>query len=81
MDVLIIGGTRFLGLHLTEALLRGNQKVILFNRGTRRNIFPFYEDVEWIVGDRYDEDKFRSLFKRRKFDLVIDTCAYFQTDA
>lgn len=81
MDVLIIGGTRFLGLHLTEALLRGNQKVILFNRGTRRNIFPFSEDVEWIIGDRYDEDKFRSLFKNRKFDVVIDTCAYFPTDA
>jgi len=81
MDVLIIGGTRFLGLNLTEALLRGNQKVTLFNRGTRRNQFPYYEDVEWLIGDRYDENKFRSILKDRKFDVVIDTCAYFLSDA
>ncbi len=81
MDVLIIGGTRFLGLNLTEALLRGNQNVTLFNRGTRRNQFPFNNDVEWLIGDRHDEEKFSSVFKKRKFDVVIDTCAYFLSDA
>lgn len=81
MDVLIIGGTRFLGVHLTEALLKGNQKVTLFNRGTQRNKYPYYEDVEWLIGDRYDENKFRSIFKDKKFDVVIDTCAYFPSDA
>ncbi len=80
MDLLIIGGTRFLGLHLTQALLRGNQNVTLFNRGTQRNQVLFYEDVEWIIGDRKDEEKFRSLFKKRKFDVVIDTCAFFPSD-
>jgi nucleoside-diphosphate-sugar epimerase len=80
MDVLILGGTRFLGLHLTEALLQGNQKVILFNRGTSRNQFPFYEDVEWLIGDRHDEELFRSIFSNRYFDVVIDTSAYFPED-
>lgn len=80
MDVLIIGGTRFLGLQLTEALLRGNQKVTLFNRGTRRNQCPFYEDVEWLIGDRHDEERFRSVFNNRTFDVVIDNCAYFPED-
>ncbi len=80
MDVLIIGGTRFLGLHLAEALLQSNQKVTLFNRGTARNQFPFYEDVEWLIGDRHDEEKFRSFFNNRHFDVVIDTCAYFPED-
>ncbi|NOZ62022.1 MAG: NAD-dependent epimerase/dehydratase family protein [Calditrichaeota bacterium] len=81
MDVLIIGGTRFLGKYLTEALLKGNQNVTLLNRGTRRNIFPFYEDVEWLICDRQDADKFRSLLKNRQFDVVIDTSAYFPSDA
>ncbi|OQX88807.1 hypothetical protein B6D60_01065 [candidate division KSB1 bacterium 4484_87] len=80
MDVLIIGGTRFLGKYLTEALLKGNQKVTLLNRGTRRNTFPFYEDVEWLICDRQDESKFRSLLAKRQFDVVIDTCAYFPSD-
>ena len=60
MKILIIGGTRFLGKYLTEALLKGNQEVTLLNRGTARNTFPFYEDVEWIVCDRRDEEKFRT---------------------
>ena len=80
MDVLIIGGTRFLGVYLTEALLKGNQNITLFNRGTKRNQFPYYEDVEWIIGDRNDENRFRSVFKDRSFDVVIDTCAYFPSD-
>ncbi|MFZ5517362.1 MAG: NAD-dependent epimerase/dehydratase family protein [Candidatus Zhuqueibacterota bacterium] len=80
MDVLIIGGTRFLGLHLTEALLKGNQNVTLMNRGSRRNQIPFYEDVEWLICDRHHEDKLRSLLTNRKFDVVIDNCAYFPED-
>jgi len=80
MDVLIIGGTRFLGLHLTEALLKGNQNVTLLNRGSRRNQFAFYEDVEWLICDRHHEDKLQSLLANRKFDVVIDNCAYFPED-
>ncbi len=80
MKVLIIGGTRFLGKYLTEALLKGNQEVTLINRGTARNSFPFYEDVEWLICDRNDEEKFQSLLKNRSFDVIIDTCAYFQED-
>lgn len=76
MKILIIGGTRFLGKYLTEALLKGNQEVTLLNRGTARNKFPFYEDVEWIVCDRHDEEKFKTMLKDRTFDVIIDTCAY-----
>ncbi len=76
MKILIIGGTRFLGRHLTEALLRGNQDVTLLNRGNQRNRVPFYEDVEWLICDRHDEEKFTSLLQNRYFDVVIDTCGY-----
>lgn len=76
MKILIIGGTRFLGKHLTEALLKGNQDITLLNRGMARNTFPYYEDVQWILCDRHDAEKFKSLLKHRTFDVVIDTCAY-----
>jgi len=76
MKILIIGGTRFLGKHLTEALLKSNQEVSVLNRGTRRNLCAHYEDVEWLLCDRHDEEKFRTLLKDRTFDVVIDTCAY-----
>jgi len=76
MKILIIGGTRFLGKYITEALIKSNQDVTLLNRGTARNSFPYFEDVEWLVCDRHNVDKFKSLFKDRKFDIIIDTCAY-----
>lgn len=76
MKILIIGGTRFLGKYLTEALVKSNQEVTLINRGTARNTFPFFEDVEWLVCDRHNVEKFKSIFKNRNFDVVIDLCAY-----
>ena len=33
MDLLILGGTRFLGRYLVEAALRDDHRVTLFNRG------------------------------------------------
>ncbi|MBN1153420.1 NAD-dependent epimerase/dehydratase family protein [candidate division KSB1 bacterium] len=76
MKILIIGGTRFLGKYLTEALVKSNQEVTLLNRGTARNTFPYFEDVEWLVCDRHNTEKFKSILKNRTFDIVIDLCAY-----
>jgi nucleoside-diphosphate-sugar epimerase len=76
MKILIIGGTGFLGRHLAESLLRGNQEVSLLNRGFTREKLPFQKDVQWLICDRHDADKFRELLKNSSFDIVIDTCAY-----
>ena len=76
MKILIIGGTRFLGKYLTEALLKGNQEVTLLNRGNRKDTFPYANDVEWIICDRHDEERFKTSLENRTFDVVIDTCAY-----
>ena len=50
MDLLILGGTRFLGRHLVEAALGDGHRVTLFNRGlSGPDLFP---EVETIKGDR-----------------------------
>jgi len=50
MNILIIGGTGFVGRHLVVAALARSHSVTLFNRGqTGGNLFP---QVETIVGDR-----------------------------
>jgi len=48
MKILILGGTRFLGRHLTTSALEHNHEVTLFNRG---NYEP-PSGVESIIGDR-----------------------------
>jgi len=72
VNVLVIGGTTFLGPHVVDSLLRRGHRVATFNRG--RKAAPPVEGVERIVGDRgTDIDRLRG----RSFDAVIDTCGYF----
>ncbi len=71
MKLLIIGGTQFLGRGLTEAALKAGHEVTLFNRGKTNP--DIYKEVEHLQGDR---DKDLDALKGRRWDAVIDTCAY-----
>lgn len=71
MEILIIGGTRFVGRHLVAAALARNHTVTLFNRGqTNPDLFP---NVETITGDR---EKDLDRLSGWQWDVVIDTCGY-----
>jgi len=71
MDVLIIGGTGFLGRHLVETALGEGHRPTLFNRGlTEPGLFP---EVEKIEGNRNGDI---SVLRGRSWDAVIDTCGY-----
>jgi len=71
MNILIIGGTRFLGRHLVDSALSRGHQVTLFNRGkSNPDLFP---NIETIIGDReHDINKLSG----RTWDAVIDTCGY-----
>ena len=72
MNILIIGGTRFLGRHLVESALERGHRVTLFNRGqTNPGLFP---QVETILGDRETD---LEVLAGRHWEAVIDTCGYF----
>ena len=73
LDILVLGGTGFLGPHTVNAALAQGHTVTLFNRGkTNPNLFP---DLEKIKGDRNSEDIKK--LAGRKWDVVIDTSAYY----
>src|SRR6266536_2139943 len=71
MQMLVLGGTKFLGRHVVdEALTRGHE-VTLFNRGqTKPELFP---QVEKLRGDR---DGDLGDLAGRAFDAVVDTSGY-----
>lgn len=71
MNILILGGTIFLGKHIVNAALAKNHTVTLFNRGKHNP--EWFPDLEKIKGDREVD---LSGLKGRKFDAVIDTCGY-----
>lgn len=71
MNLLILGGTRFLGRHLTQAALDLGHHPTLFHRGmTGADLFP---NVPRILGDR---DGGLDALGDGRWDAVIDTCGY-----
>ncbi len=71
MNILILGGTIFLGRALVEAALQNDHQITLFNRGrTNPDLFP---EVEKIIGDRGGD---LSTLQDHRWDSVIDTCGY-----
>ncbi|MDX1992290.1 MAG: NAD-dependent epimerase/dehydratase family protein [bacterium] len=73
MDILVIGGTRFLGRAIVEAALNAGHHVTMFNRGrSNADLFP---QVEKLQGDRMNADDLAQ-FNGRTWDAVVDTCGY-----
>ncbi len=72
MELLIIGGTRFLGRALVDAAQARGHRVTLFNRGQSNP--GLYGELEQIHGDR---DGGLEVLAGRRWDAVIDTCGYF----
>lgn len=71
MDILIIGGTQFVGRHLVEAALAAGHRVSLFNRGrTNPGLYP---EAEHLIGDR---DGGLDALRGRRWDAVVDICGY-----
>ena len=71
LDILILGGTGFLGPHMVREALRRGHNVTLFNRG--RSDIQMFPDLETIIGDR---DNGLDGLKGRRWDAVIDNSGY-----
>ena len=71
MDLLLIGGTRFLGRHLAGAALDAGHRVTLFHRG--RTGAQLHPGAERILGDR---DGGLGALAGRRWDAVVDLCGY-----
>jgi len=74
-QILIIGGTRFIGRNLVEKLLAKNDyEITLFNRGiTGSNMFP---EVKLISGDRKVAEDLKPIVEKN-WDVVIDVSGYW----
>ncbi len=66
LDILILGGTGFIGPFQVRSALDRGHNVTLFNRGSGRNMFPY---LETLRGDRNGD--YESL-QGRRWDVVID---------
>lgn len=69
MRILIMGGTRFIGVSLTKLLVQQGHEVVLFNRGNKPAPVA---GVTQIHGDRTDASQLKEKLAGQKFDAIFD---------
>jgi len=69
MRILIMGGTRFIGVYLTQMLHQQGHEVVLFNRGQKQPPLP---DIQQIHGDRRNPQQLREQLGSQEFDVIFD---------
>jgi 2'-hydroxyisoflavone reductase len=72
LRLLVLGGTRFIGIHATRLAIERGHRVTLFNRGkTNASLFP---QLERLKGDRNGDV---GALAGRTWDAVIDDSGFF----
>lgn len=74
MNVLVLGGTRFIGRHIVDALGAGGHGVTVFTRGTSPDELP--PQVERLHGDRSEGAAGLAPLDGRRWDACIDVSGY-----
>ena len=74
MNVLVIGGTQLMGVHLVNKLLADGHTVTIATRGTTPD--PFGERVSRLVIERTDPASLATVFGGQHYDVIYDSLAY-----
>ncbi len=69
MRILVMGGTRFIGVYLTKMLVAQGHEVVLFNRG---NHAAPVDGIVQIQGDRTDAAQLKEKLSDESFDAIFD---------
>lgn len=77
-DVLILGGTGFLGPPIVSELQQANHTVTILSRGTVKPSLS--RSVNVLQGDRRDAGSLSRAVKGRSFEVVIDNLAFVPAD-
>ena len=75
---MVIGGTRFFGIHMVEELLKAGHEVTIATRGIAKDSYG--ERVGRIILERTNEESIKNALEGKHFDVVIDKIAYCSND-
>jgi nucleoside-diphosphate-sugar epimerase len=75
-EVLLIGGSGFMGRHVARALLAGGHRVSVLTRGQR----PVPEGTTALLGERSDPGSLARALEGRHFDFTVDFLVYDAPD-
>ncbi len=74
-NILILGGSRFIGFLLLSELIKKGHNITIFNRQLRIPPTPFPKAIRLVRGDRNCQKDLEYLFNH-KYDAIIDVSGY-----
>jgi len=74
MKILVVGGTRFAGVHMVRQLLADGHAVTIATRGKTAD--GFGDAVKRVVIERTDAESINQALGGKRFDVVCDTQAF-----
>lgn len=78
MKILVLGGTRFFGIHMVNDLIEKGHEVTIATRGNTPD--DFADSVSRIRFERTDEDSIKAAIAGTHYDVIIDKIAYCSND-
>ena len=78
MNILVLGGTRFFGVHTVNELIKKGHVVTIATRGITPDSFG--NNVNRVIYDRNDKESITSILKGKYYDAIIDKTAYCSND-
>ncbi len=78
MNILVLGGSNFIGWKLLAVLGQTGHRVTVFNRGNQQRQYP--KNVVHHIVDRRDEKQLASALGSEQFDVAYDMCGYVEDD-
>ena len=78
MKILVLGGTRFFGVHMVNDLIEKGHEITIATRGQAPD--DFGDSVMRIRLDRTDEDSIKAMISDTHYDVIIDKIAYCSND-
>ena len=79
MNVLVLGGTRFIGLRLVGLLHRAGRSVTVLNRG-QTDVAALPEGVARLRADRSEPDQVKAVLRGKEYDAAFDFSGYNPAD-
>jgi nucleoside-diphosphate-sugar epimerase len=77
MNILVIGGTYFLGKAFVEKATAKEHHICLLNRGSRN--IDVNGSITQFHADRHDTERL-ALLTEKEFDVIVDFCGYCEGD-
>lgn len=78
MKILVIGGTKFFGIHMVNDLLAQGHDITIATRGKAAD--EYGDRVRRIIIDRTNAESMKNTLGGKQYDVVIDKVAYCSND-